>query len=236
MPISLVDVAKYYSGVINQTQALQRLQQQIQTSNPALLADDSEFARLWRNQSPVANEFLIDSQGIGPADVGKTYGQIRQALGGSYTYSDVSPFMVDFAAIAVMREGISGFFPGRAIAFYLVYPEATALQDSTPINLMITANPKYKTAQGTGPGSLLSEAVKDYGKATLNFNTDSESREFVRFERNPANLSFRAEALTHSFAGDYSAPDAVRQGSSNKTTAFFENASISQVWVQAPRS
>lgn len=236
MPISLVDVAKYYSGVIYQTQALQRLQQQIQASNPALLADDSEFARLWRNQLPVESEFLIDSQGVGPADVGKTYSQIRQALGGSYTYSDVSPFMVDFAAIAVLREGISGFFPGRAIAFYLVYPETTPLQDSTPINLIITANPKYKTAQGTGPGSLLSEAVKDYGKATVSFNTDNESREFARFERGPANLSFKVEALTHSFAGDYSAPDTIRKDGFNQTTAFFENASISQVWVQAPRS
>jgi hypothetical protein len=232
MPVSLLDVVKYYSGVVYQTQAIQRLQQQIEASNPALLADNSDFARLWRNQVAVQNDFLITAQGIGPAKIGTTYGQIKQALGSAYTYSEVSPFMVDFAATAVLREGVSGFFPGRAIAFYLVYPEGTALNDSLVINAFVTANPKYQTAQGTGPGTLLSEAVKDYGKALLSFNVDNESREFVKFEREPSGLKFQPEALTHSFAGDYSVPDAVRNGSINQTPAFFENASISQVWVQ----
>ncbi|MGD1898189.1 MAG: hypothetical protein ACFB16_14690 [Phormidesmis sp.] len=209
MPISLVDVAKYYSGVSHQKQALQRLQQEIESANPELLSDTSDFARLWRNQTAVKNDFLITPEGIGPAKIGSTYGQIKQALGADYTYVDVSPFMVDLAGVAVMREGISGFFPGRAIAFYLAYPSSAALTDSTKINLFITANPKYQTAQGTGPGTLLSAAVKDYGKATLSFNSDGESREFVKFERTPDNLVFRAEALTHSFAGDYSVPDAI---------------------------
>ncbi|KPQ36451.1 MAG: hypothetical protein HLUCCA11_06200 [Phormidesmis priestleyi Ana] len=232
MPINLVDVAKYYSGFIYQTQALQRLQQQIEASNPALLADDSDFVRLWRNQTTVQNDFLISAEGIGPARVGNTYGQIKQALGSEYTYSEVNPFMVDLSAIAVLREGISGFFPGRAIAFYLTYPESTELTDSTPINLIITANPKYQTLEGTGPGTLLSEAVRDYGKALLSVNFENESREFVQFARQPSGLTFRAEALTHSFAGDYSVPDATRNDSLNQTPAFFENASISQVWVQ----
>ncbi|MEL7332740.1 MAG: hypothetical protein AAFN12_10845 [Cyanobacteria bacterium J06560_2] len=232
MPISLVDVAKYYSGVSHQKQALQRLQQEIEDIKPELLSDTSDFARLWRHQTAVKNDFLITAEGIGPAKIGSTYGQIKQALGAAYTYDDVFPFMVDLAGVAVMREGISGFFPGRAIAFYMAYPASTTLTDSTPINLFITANPKYQTSQGTGPGTLLSAAVKDYGKVTLSLNTDGEAREFAKFERSPNKLVFRAEALAHSFAGDYSVPDAVRDGSFNQTPAFFENASISQVWVQ----
>lgn len=232
MPISLVDVATYYAGVSHQKQALQRLQQEIEDLKPELLLDDSDFARLWRNQAAVKNDFLITSNGIGPAKIGSTYGQIKQALGEGYTYTDVSPFMVDLAGVAVMREGIGGFFGGSAIAFYLAYPSSTTLSDSTPINLFITANPKYQTAQGTGPGTLLSAAVKDYGKVTLGFNTEGESREFAKFERTPDKVEFRAEALTHSFAGDYSVPDAMREGGLNQTPAFFENASISQVWVQ----
>jgi hypothetical protein len=232
MTISLVDVARYYSGVIYQTQALQLLQKQILAAKPELLADNSEFGKLWRNQATVAEEFLISSTGIGPAKIGRTYGQIKQALGSAYTYTDVSPFMVDLAAVAVLREGISGFFPGRAIAFYLVYPASETLSDNTPINTVITANPKYQTLQGVGPGTLLSKVTRDYGKVKLSFNTDNESREFATFERQPANLLFQPEAATHSFAGDYSVPDAVRNGSLNQTTAFFENASIAQVWVQ----
>ncbi|MEL7143105.1 MAG: hypothetical protein AAGM27_03820, partial [Cyanobacteria bacterium J06554_3] len=232
MPISLVDVAKYYSGVSHQTQALKRLQEQIEDTNPSLISDTSEFAKLWRNQVLVKNEFLISSDGIGSAKLGTTYGQIKQALGSDYTYTDVSPFMVDLSAVAVLREGISGFFPGRAIAFYLAYPASDTLTDSTVINLFITANPKYQTREGTGPGTLLTAAVRDYGKVTLGFNTEGESREFATFERSPNKLVFRAEALTHTFAGDYSVPDATRDGSFNQTPAFFENASISQVWVQ----
>lgn len=235
MPISLVDVAKYYSGAVHQIEALRRLQQDIERTNPELLADTSDFARLWRQQTAVESDFLISSEGIGPAKVGRTYGQIKQALGSAYSYTDVVPFMVDLAAVAVLREGVSGFFPGKAIAFYLVYPDSETLAATTQINTLITANPKYKLSLGTGPGSLLSEAEKDYGKVTLSFNTDNESREFATFERGPANLSFRAEALTHTFAGDYSVPEAVRQGSFNQTPAYFENASISQIWVQAPR-
>ena len=109
MPISLVDVARYYSGVSHQTQALQKLQQQIEANNPSLLADTSDFAKLWRNQASVKNDFLISNDGIGPAKVGSSYGQIKQALGDAYTYTDVVPFMVDLAAVAVLREGISGF-------------------------------------------------------------------------------------------------------------------------------
>ncbi|MEM6868865.1 MAG: hypothetical protein AAFU53_16040 [Cyanobacteria bacterium J06632_3] len=233
MPISLVDVAKYYSGVSHQTQALERLQQQVEVADSTLLADDSEFVRLWRNQVVVKNDFLIASDGIGSAKVGMTYAQIQQALGPDYTYSEVSPFMVDLSGVAVLREGISGFFAGRAIAFYLAYPANETLSDSTVINLFITANPKYKTAQGVGPGTLLSKAVGDYGRVLLSFNTEAESREFANFERSPDKLSFRAEALTHSFAGDYSVPDAERSDSFNQTPAFFENASVSQVWVRA---
>ncbi|MEL6815215.1 MAG: hypothetical protein AAFP03_10435 [Cyanobacteria bacterium J06598_3] len=236
MPISLVDAAKYYSGAVHQTEALQRLQQEIEDNHPALIADESDFARLWRQQSSVDSDFLISAQGIGPAKLRRTYGQIKQDLGSAYTYTDVSPFLDGLAAMAVLRDGISGFFPGKAIAFYLVYPLETTLEATTPINLMITANPKYRLALGTGPGTLLSAAVKDYGQVTLGFNTEVESREFARFERGPANITFRAEALTHSFAGDYSVPDAVRNGSANQTPAFFENASVSQVWIQAPRA
>lgn len=235
MPISLIDVVKYYSGTSHQAKAVQRLQQQIQTANPALLADTSDFAKLWRNQVSVRPEFLITSSSIGSAVIGQTYGQIKKALGDQYTFSDEPRFMVDLAAVAVIRDGISGFFSGSGIAFYLVYPFSETLKDNTPINLIVTANPTYKTAQGTGPGTLISEAVRDYGNALLSFNTEAESREFVAFSHGPSGLSFRAEALSHSLAGDYAVPSAVNNGSFHQTSAFFENASVSQVWLQSSR-
>lgn len=51
MSISLVNVAKYYKDLPHQVKALQRLQAQIEAVRPDLLADTSEFIRIWRTQS-----------------------------------------------------------------------------------------------------------------------------------------------------------------------------------------
>lgn len=233
MTISLVDVAKYYSGATNQTQALQHLQQQITASSPELLVDTSEFARLWRNQVAVKTEFLISSEGIGLAKVGRTYGEIKQALGSAYSYENEPNFDIDFTAIAVSREGISDFEAGHSVAFRMFYTDSEPLSDRTIITALVAQNPEYQTLQGVGPGTLVSKAVKDYGKAILTFNRDNESRESISFEHGPANFIFRPAALAHSFAGDYSGSSARNQGNSYQTETFFENASLAQVGVQS---
>ena len=51
MSISLVNVAKYYKDEPHQVKALQRLQAQIEAVRPDLLADTSEFIRIWRSQN-----------------------------------------------------------------------------------------------------------------------------------------------------------------------------------------
>lgn len=236
MTISLVDVAKYYSGAANQTQALQRLQQQMEASSPNLLADTSEFVRLWRNQVTVSAEFLISPEGVGPAKVGRTYGEIKQALGSAYTYENEPNFDIYFTVVAVSRGEISDFDTGRSIAFRIFYTDSEPLSDRTIITALVTQNPKYQTLQGVGPGTLVSKAVENYGKAILSFNSDNESREIIRFEHGPANFIFRPAALAHSLAGDYSGSPARNQGNAYQTGTFFENASLSQVGVQSKKA
>jgi peptidoglycan hydrolase-like protein with peptidoglycan-binding domain len=51
MSISLVNVVKYYKDEPHQVKALKRLQAQIEAVRPDLLADSSEFIRIWRNQA-----------------------------------------------------------------------------------------------------------------------------------------------------------------------------------------
>ena len=48
-PISLVDMARFYSEAPQQTRALQLLEQQIEARNPALLSGDAIVANVWRN-------------------------------------------------------------------------------------------------------------------------------------------------------------------------------------------
>ena len=50
-PLSLVDVARFYSGLPHQTRALQLLQAQIDKSNPALLEADSISSNIWRDSA-----------------------------------------------------------------------------------------------------------------------------------------------------------------------------------------
>lgn len=57
MSISLVNVAKYYQEFAHQKQALQLLQQQIESNHPTWLADSSNFAKTWR--TPVVNPSTI---------------------------------------------------------------------------------------------------------------------------------------------------------------------------------
>ena len=50
-PLSLVDAARFYSGLPHQTRALQLLQTQIDKSNPALLEADSITSNVWRDSA-----------------------------------------------------------------------------------------------------------------------------------------------------------------------------------------
>jgi hypothetical protein len=221
MSISLVNVAKFYRGLSYQDQALQLLQQQIEVTHPELLSDSSEFVRLWRNVGPIDANSLITAAGLGAAHVGVSYQQLRQALPANATYSVVAPFIVDFDAIAVSLNG-------EDTAFYILYPAGTTFVDSSIVESLMTGSPKYRTPEGIGPGVLVQKAVQFYGQATLSYNTDNESREFVRFAHQPApNLFFRPDACSYPFAGIYP----TTSEPFHETTAFHESASICQVMV-----
>lgn len=61
-PISLLNMARYYSGLPHQDRALALLQSQIQTLNPALLQADSIASNVWRDTSTLAGHEDILSQ------------------------------------------------------------------------------------------------------------------------------------------------------------------------------
>lgn len=64
MTVSIVNVAKYFQGFPHQERALKRLQEQILKVRPDLLADNSDFIRIWRNQaiSPPSNSSASNLQ------------------------------------------------------------------------------------------------------------------------------------------------------------------------------
>ncbi len=171
--------------------------------------------------SPIpADSLLISDKAIGAAQLGMTFGDLKKALGTDVKFVVQSPFIVDFDAIAVQRSG--------EVQYYILYLAKQPFADADTIQGLLTKNPKFLTAAGIGAGSTLAKAQQAYGKATLSYNTQNESREYVRFERQPANnISFATGNGSSKAAGIYSSPTSEY----NETQKFKEDAKIESVLV-----
>ncbi|WP_448599309.1 hypothetical protein [Thermoleptolyngbya sp.] len=163
--------------------------------------------------------FLISAEGIGPAKLGMTLGELKQALPNA-TFEVKSPFIVDFDAIAVSQNGKP--------QFYILYLAGESFGDGDVVQGVLTDNPSYRTDRGVGPGTAIAQAEQIYGDATLSYNTQNESREYVRFAQHPAsNLSFGTGNGNAETAGIYPSPTSEY----NETQQFREDATIQSVLV-----
>ena len=177
------------------------------------------------NATPSASPILADSlvisdKAIGAAQLGMTFGDLKKLLGTGVEFTVQSPFIVDFDAIAVQRSG--------EVQYYILYLAKQPFTDTDTVQGLLTKNPKFLTAAGIGAGSTLAKAQQAYGKATLSYNTQNESREYARFERQPANnISFATGNGSSKAAGIYPSPT----GEYNETQKFKEDAKIESVLV-----
>ncbi|CCI26008.1 conserved hypothetical protein [Microcystis aeruginosa PCC 9809] len=170
--------------------------------------------------SPIPEHLLISDQGIGFAKLGMNLRQLKQKLGSSAQFKVVSPFMVDFDAIAVSQSG--------QIQYYVIYPSGTTFTDDSVIELLLTDNLNYRTAEGVGVGTTLREAQAIYGKVILSYNTQAESREMVRFTNySSPNIIFLPQRNTDDFVGIY--PPSSDEY--HETIAFDDSAIIESIFV-----
>lgn len=146
-------------------------------------ASPTVAAKVVTIKPPASKEQLISADGIGVAKVGMMLGELKQMLAGKAEFTVKSPFIVDFDAIAVSQGGEN--------QYYILYPALLRLADTDAIEALVTDNPKYRTAQGVGPGTTIKEASAVYGDASLSYNSQNESREYVKF----ANLDTKAIAF-----------------------------------------
>ncbi|MFM7428099.1 MAG: hypothetical protein ACKO7W_24395 [Elainella sp.] len=170
--------------------------------------------------SPAAENLLISPQGIGAAQLGMTLAELKQRLGPDYSFTIKSPFIVDFDAIAVQKAG--------EVQYYILYLAGQSFGENEPIQGLLTENPKFRTAEAIGPGTTIVAAERAYGKATLAYNVDNETREYVRFaNQNQRNLSFGTGYGNADSAGVY----ASLGGGYNETQQFKPESTIKTVWV-----
>lgn len=167
--------------------------------------------------TPAVQSTTISAEGMGTARLGMTLGDLKQAMP-TAEFSVKSPFIVDFDAIAVTQAG--------ATQFHILYLAGSTFTDEDTIQGLLTDNPSFQTAQGVGPGSLIEQAEQVYGQATLSFNTQNESREYVRFQRQPApSISFATGNGSQQSAGIYPSPS----GELNETQQYQTDAKIQSI-------
>ena len=164
---------------------------------------------------------LISAEGIGEAKVGMTLGELKKQLGTKAQFQVKSPFIVDFDALAVVQSGQA--------QYYILYPAGVPLSDSDIIEALVTDNPNYRTAQGVGSGTPITQAEAVYGEATLSYSTVNESREYVKFAKEPSDaIAFRVAAPKgQQFAGNYPSSTAELK----ETKDFQKPASIGFVEI-----
>lgn len=166
------------------------------------------------------NSAVISAEGIGPAQLGMTFADLKARLDTDVEFEVRSPFIVDFDAIAVSQAG--------EVQYYILYLQGQTFTDQDVIQGLFTDNPKLLTAQGVGSGTLIQQAIATYGAATLSYNTENESREYVRFADQPfANISFGTGSAPENAAGIYANP----VNGYNETSEFKPDSTIKSVLV-----
>ncbi len=125
---------------------------------------------------------IISNDGLGFIHEKTPYKQIKKELGKSYTFEDKKDYMDGFSAIEVKQNGTT--------LFNLVYLVDSKIKANSTFDSIDVDNSEIKTKKGIGPGSLISEAEKAYGKVDLDYHWEVEGRELAGFEHAPENLGF----------------------------------------------
>ncbi|WP_019509448.1 hypothetical protein [Pleurocapsa sp. PCC 7319] len=210
-----------------QPKSLETKSQEIQSAEPSQTKPNI--------RTSVGKEFMISSEGIGRAKLGMTLGKLKQISDHKTEFKLISPFMVDVNAIAVSQ--------GSIVQYYILYPAGTTSHpdrvtptDEDLITTLMTDNFNYQTKEGVKVGTRIEEAEKIYGNATLSYNVENESREYITFSNYmPPNMRFRASYFKSSsnglsFSGIYPEYPQV----SYKTDKYREDAVIAAIEVSCP--
>jgi hypothetical protein len=165
----------------------------------------------------------ITPVGIGAAKIGMSFKELKQQMGEGFEFPVKTSFIDGFDAIAVTKAG--------AVQYYIPYPAGTQFTDADRIRHLMTDNPRYRTEQGVGPGTLIEQATSVYGDATLSLSKENESREFINFTQHPTGLAFRPKPIgSRTFAGEY--PESNEEYL--KTQKYDNRAAIGQITVSCP--
>lgn len=187
--------------------------------SPSLAASPTPNSSPPNSLSTVPDHRLISSEGIGDAKLGMTLSDLKASLDG-VEFVEQPSLTHDFDAIAVRQN--------QETWYYILHLTGEPFGDDDVIQGLMTTNPDFMTAKAIGAETPLDEAEAAYGKATLSYHTQNESREYVRFENHPDNnVSFSTGIADDQLAGLYLAP----HSGYNETSDYTDDAAIQSVLV-----
>ncbi|WP_414552334.1 DUF1176 domain-containing protein [Anabaena sp. CCY 0017] len=174
-------------------------------------------------RSPSENQ-LITNKSVGTAKLGMTLGQLKQNIGEGATF-EPTPLGVDLGeGIKVSQDGNVQYLLGFA-------DQETPITNNSQITMITVENPNYRTAAGVGAGTPLKEAIAAYGQATLAYNVNNESREYIKFAQGlgaDTGVLIRSNQWTLTpFAGIY--PDTQEF---NETQKYHDHAAIGSITIR----
>ena len=154
---------------------------------------------------------------VGDVGAGLTEAELRTGLGSGYEVVSAGTVLADTVGFTVLKGGIVQFHALHRVG---AGPE---------LDLLVTDNPAYRTAEGIGPGTTIDEAVTVYGPATISYSSLGETRELVVFAAGPDDsIVFRAFGPSlGELAGVYGdASDGFAE-----STEYQPGSTIGQIWI-----
>ena len=134
---------------------------------------------------PVAKDVLISDAGIGPIRLGLSLDSLAKVT------PNLEPMRTsdgDGVALVAIPLGLD------TVIAYTGEDDPQSLVDlSKPVESVETMSPGFQTAQLVHPGSFVRDAESVYGKIVRVEKSEIESREYVTFAEQPANMVFRLD-------------------------------------------
>lgn len=129
---------------------------------------------------------LISAKGIGPVKLGMTLRQARQAFPQARFTRATDGDGVALVGVSVGKKDWMVIYAGED-------DPAAAIDWSKKVWNIESFHPGCKMANGVGPGMPITTAEKQLGRVREITLSEIESREYVDFEKQPKNFSFRLD-------------------------------------------
>ena len=133
---------------------------------------------------PPSGDRLVTRNSAGVIKLGMKVADVRRAVAPMKVSRTVDAEGIALVAVKRGKKTEVTIYAGQL-------DQRRAVNDQAVVEEIQVWDRSYRTAEGIGPGSLLSDAEKVYGPIKTIMKTQIESREFVEFRSHPPGIEFR---------------------------------------------